>query len=152
MEKPSDFITVKEAIALIDTDTRTNPTVDDQELIRSVEFLHTNLRGNDMNFRIPKVKYDENKKIVPNGIVYAKVTNSREASELAWAIEDHYKKLSGKTIDSQTMGLQRQSTTVEESTNFEGRPHNNPDSTIKMGDELTTGESTTVTGGPNGIN
>lgn len=152
MDKPSDFISVSEAIALLDTDTRTNPTVDDSELIRSVEFLHTNLRGNDMNFRIVKVKRDESGKIVRSGIVFAKVTNGREASELAWAIEDHYKKLSGKTIDSQTMGLQRQATTVEESTNFEGRPHNNADSTIKPGDELVTGESTTMVGGPNGAN
>ena len=146
MEKPSDFISVKEAIALIDTDTRTNPTVDDRKLIQSVEYLHTNLRGNDMNFRIPKVKLGKDRKLIRDGEVYAKITNAREASELAWAIEDHYKKLSGKEIDSKTMGLSKQTTTVEESAKFEARPRTNTESKLKYGDEMVTGQSTTMVG------
>lgn len=146
MEKPSQFLSVRDAIRLLDTDTRTNPTVNDTRLIQMVEYLHTNLRGNEMNFTIFKVKRDDSGKIVKDGHVVVRITNSREASELAWAIEDHYKKLSGKTIDSKTMGLSRQTTAVTEDSNFQANPHENAESKIKYGDDLTTGEGTTMVG------
>ena len=49
LEKPSDILTVKEAIDLINSDTRTNPVVNNAKLIRNVEFLNSNFRGGGMN-------------------------------------------------------------------------------------------------------
>lgn len=142
----NDFLTVKEAIDLINTDTRTNPTVDDKRLVRGIEFLKANQRGGEMNYTIHLLKKDENGKIVPNGVKYAKVMSPREANELQYAIEDHYKSLSGKVVDSENMGLHKLSTTLDEEHHFQEKPRVNPNSTLKPGDELATGEGTQMVG------
>lgn len=137
LEKPSDILTVKEAIDLINTDTRTNPVVDNRKLIKNVEYLRSNFRGGGMNFTIFLVKRDEDGKIVPNGKKWAAITSHRDQTELEYAITDHYKALSGKDIDPEQIGLYKRTTAVDPgSGNTTGLARNNPSSKLSYGDEL----------------
>lgn len=45
IEKPSDILTVAEAIELINSDSPKNPVVSNKKLIRNVEYLRANFRG-----------------------------------------------------------------------------------------------------------
>lgn len=146
--KPKDFLTVDEAIALINTDTRTNPTIDDVKLVKGIEYLRANMRGGEMNYTIHLVKRDETGKIVPNGKKWAVVQSSRDANTLEYAIMDHYKALSGHAApDPDEMGLEAFTTAVEDSDGkSRPRPRRNTSSTIKKGDEMASGSQTVTVG------
>lgn len=140
LEKPSDILTVKEAIDLINSDTRTNPVVNNALLIRNVEYLHTNFRGGGMNYTIFLVKRDKTGKIVPNGVKWVAVTNRRDQTDLEYAITDHYKEVSGREIDPEQIGLMKQTTTLDSKTgNTTGMARRNKESRLKKGDSLETG-------------
>lgn len=143
-----DFLTVQEAIALIDEDTPTNPVVDNVQLVLGTEYLRTNMRGSTMNYTIHLVKKDEKTgKIVPNGIKYAVVASSRDANLLEYAITDHYKARSGKEAPNpEELGLDRITTALEDSSNYNSRPRRNPSSKIKKGDDMQSGSSTVMVG------
>lgn len=145
---PKDFLTVQEAIELIDTDTPQNPVVDNVRLVLGTEYLRTNLRGNTLNYTIHLVKRDEKTgKIVPNGVVYAQVASPRDANLLEYAITDHYKARSGKNAPNpEELGLERFTTTLEESSNYNSRPRRNSSSKIKKGDDMDAGTSTVMVG------
>lgn len=143
MEKPKDILTVKEAIDLINTDTRTNAVVDNKKLIKRVEYLRQNWRGGSLNYTIDLVKRDESGKIVPNGKKWAAVTSDRERRELEYAITDHYKALSGRDVDPEQIGLYKQTTVVnKQDPASNGMAQINKSSKLKFGDELKTGGET----------
>lgn len=146
LEKPSDILTVKEAIDLINTDTRTNPVVNNKELIRNVEFLKANFRGGGMNYTIHLVKRDENGKIVPNGVKWVAITGRRDQTDLEYAITDHYKALSGREVNTDEIGLSKQTTVLDKKTNEnDGMARRNKSSKLKFGDELgTSAENQTI--------
>lgn len=140
LEKPSDILTVKEAIDLINSDTRTNPVVNNAKLIRNVEFLKSNFRGGGMLYTIFLVKRDKTGKIVPNGVKWAAVNNHRDQSDLEYAITDHYKAVSGRDVDTESIGLMKQTTTIDQKEgNVDGRARKNKESKLKKGDDLQTG-------------
>lgn len=144
--KPSDILTVKEAIDLINSDTRTNPVVDNASLIRGVEFLRANFRGGGMNYTIHLVKYDENGKIVPNGVKFVAITGRRDQIDLEYAITDHYKALSGRDVNPEEIGLSKQTTAIEPGKGeASGMARKNKSSKLKYGDELgTSAENKTI--------
>lgn len=143
MEKPKDILTVKEAIELIDSDTPQNPVVDNVKLIKGVEYLRANFRGGGMNYTIHLVKRDENGNIVPNGKKWVAVTGSRDQTDLEYAITDHYKSRSGKTVNPEQLGLYKQTTVVnKQDPNSTGLAQRNTSSKLKYGDELRTGGET----------
>lgn len=145
--KPKDFLTVEEAIELINTDTRTNPTVDDVKLVKGIEYLRANQRGGILNYTIHLVKRDEHGRIVSNGVKYAQVASSRDANTLEYAIVDHYKALSGKDApDPESMGLATFTTTMEEDSGYNPKPRRNTSSKIKKGDDMKTGSGTQTVG------
>lgn len=149
--KPKDFLSVEEGIALINTDTRTNPVVDDVQLVKNIEYLRMNMRGAEMNYTVHLVKRDETGKIVPNGKKWIVVSSPRDANLLEYAIMDHYKALSGKEApDPEEMGLERTTTTLEESSNYNVRPRRNTSSKTKKGDDLKQGGETVMVGEKNG--
>lgn len=144
LEKPSDILTVKEAIDLINSDTRTNPVVNNAKLIRNVEFLRSNFRGGGMNYTIFLEKRDASGKIVPNGVKFVSVNNKRERTELEYAITDHYKAVSGREVDPESIGLMQQTTVVDESeNNLSGMARTDKKAKRrKVGDALETGSGT----------
>lgn len=139
--KPANLLTVKEAIELINSDTRENPVVKNSELIKRTEYLLHNFRGGEMNYTIFLVKRDKNGNIVPNGKKWAVVTNRRERDDLLNAITDHYRALSGRNVDPEQIGLYKQTNVIERdvmgSTN--GMTRKNTASTLKYGDTMDTG-------------
>lgn len=144
--KPEVFLSVKEAIDLINSDTPSNPTVDHVRLVKAKYFLDANQRGGEMNFNLFPVGRNAEGKIVPKPAIYARVSGPREANELKYAIEDHYTQISGKKIDFEALNLHKKTTTVEDSSNFQAVPRENPDSKLKYMDDLVTGEGTQTVG------
>lgn len=141
----SDFLTVQEAIELINTDTATNPTVDHKALTRGVEYLKTNMRGGEMNYTIHLLGRNDKGEIIRTGVKYVRVTSSRDASQLEWAIVDHYKQLSGKQIDADKLGLSAQTTAYEEGKKSVARV--NAESKISFGDDIPTEAPSYMQGG-----
>lgn len=140
LEKPSDILTVKEAIDLINSDTPTNPVVNNAKLIRNVEFLKANFRGGGMNYTIFLVKRNKDGKIVPNGVKWVAVTGSRDQTDLEYAITDHYKAVSGRSVDTDSIGLVQQTTVLDKKAGVsDTRPRRNKDGKLKLGDELVSG-------------
>lgn len=147
MEKPSDILTVKEAIDLINTDTRTNPVVDNRMLIKNVEYLRSNFRGGGMNYTIFLVKRADDGSIVPNGKKWVAVTSHRDQTDLEYAITDHYKALSGKDVDPAKLGLSKLTTAIEHGKGQTDSflAHKNTSSKLKYMDELgTSAENKTI--------
>ena len=144
LEKPSDILTVKEAIDLINSDTPENRIINNGKLIRNVEFLRSNFRGGGMNYTIFMIKKLANGKIVPNGVKFVAVTNRRDQTDLEYAITDHYKAMSGKDIDPDELGLMQVTTAVDESAgNLDGMARKNTTGKrLKKGDRLRTGTET----------
>lgn len=144
--KPEVFLTLKEAIDFINTDTRTNPTVDDVRLGAALEYLEQNQRGGEMNFNLFPIGVDENGKKVQKPALYVRLKGPREANELRYAIEDHIKNLSGRTINAETLGLHKKTTTIEDAGGFKNNPRENVTSKLKYMDDLSTGEGTQMVG------
>lgn len=94
MQNNDTIISVDEAIELLKTDTRTNPTVDTSYIAQRTHYL----RDSSL-FRIPLVTRDQNGRIVHNGNRFARVVTTREANILNYAIHDHYKELAGKELE-----------------------------------------------------
>ncbi len=138
--KPANVLTVKEAIELIDSDTRQNPVVSNKELIKRSEYLNTNYRGGGMNYTLFLVKRDANGNIVPNGKKTVAITSQREQQELIYAIRDHYKSLSGRDVDPEKLGLYSQTNVIERDVagSSTGMSRRNEKSTLKPGDSLGT--------------
>lgn len=145
---PKDFLTIPEAIDLINQDTPTNPVVDNVKLVLGTEYLRTNMRGSTMNYTIHLVKRDEKTgKIVPNGVKYAVVASSRDANLLEYAITDHYKAKSGKDAPNpEDLGLNSFTTALEEQSHYNPHPRRNAASKIKKGDDMKSGDSTVMVG------
>lgn len=148
LERPSDILTVKEAIDLINSDTPKHPVVDNKQLIKNVEFLKANFRGGGMNYTIFLKKYDKNGELVPNGVKFVAVNNKREQMDLEYAITDHYKKVSGGVeVDPDSIGLVQQTTVIDKRAGGgnSNQPRRNKDGKMKFGDELRGGtESVTA--------
>lgn len=143
--KPKNILTVKEAIELINSDTRDNPTVNNVQLIKGTEYLLTNWRGGDgMNYTI-WTEERKNGKIVDSGKKWVHIASVRERDELLYAITDHYKALSGREVDPAKLGLSQVSTTLERDTAgaSTGKARKNASGTkLKLGDELGSGAKT----------
>ena len=94
-----------------------------------------------MNYTIWLVKYDDNKRIVPNGKKWVNITSPREQNELVYAITDHYKAMSGRDVDPHKIGLQKQTTVVDRDIagSSNGQPRKNDKSKLEYGDELNGG-------------
>lgn len=151
MKKPSTFLTVDEAIELIKTDTRKNPTVDTKQLMRRLTYLRSNMRGAETNYTMWLLKRDASGKIVRNGVRTITVKGNRESHRLEDAILTHYKELSGREVSDDeidNMALVKGKSVIgdAEGTSATGQPTVNADSDIKIGDSLREGTSTQVVG------
>lgn len=126
---PNGFISVEGAIALIQKDTRTNATVDVAFLVKNIPWLEKN-----RNFTIKLLRH-ENGKTVENGVKYVAIENDYQKEMLKHAIVQHYKDLSGRDIDPETIGVRRITTAVEDD-NPKGRPRVNRTSKTNIGDTI----------------
>lgn len=130
---PNGFISVEEAIALIQADSRKDATVDIAFLVKNLPWLEKN-----HNYTIKLLRH-EGGKIVDNGIKYVAIENDYQKEMLKHAITQHYKDLSGREIDPDTIGIRKITTAIEDN-NPQGRPTINKTSSTNIGDTILSEE------------
>ena len=126
-----DFITVKEAIELIKSDTRQNPVVNIKQMVESynsIELFH--------NFRIPLLTLDKNGNVVENGNRF--ITFEKELDVLMFkdVVLGHYREATSARYDEEAItNPTRSITTVNDpEKNPTSRPQANPNG-AKVGDD-----------------
>lgn len=135
---PTGFISVEDAISLIESDTRSNAKVDTAFLLRNLPYLRV-----DGNYTIKKLKH-ENGKVVDAGEEFVHIFSDYQRSMLEYAIIEHYKMVTGRDIDPESIGIKKLMTTVDDEKNLSGRIMRNTESSTKVGDTLVSGATKTV--------
>lgn len=135
---PTGFISVEDAIRLIESDTRSNAKVDTAFLLRNLPYLRV-----DGNYTIKKLKHKDGK-VVPAGETFVHISSDYQRSMLEHAIVEHYKMVTGRDIDPQTIGVKKLMTTVDDEKNVAGRILPNTESATKIGDNLVSGVTQSV--------
>lgn len=127
----SEFITVDEAIKLIESDSRENPVVDIKQMTDSytyIELAH--------NFRIPLLAVSKDGFIVENGNRYITFEKEIDVLRFREVVLNHYKETTSAEYDEEAITNPTKSiTTVSDpETNPASIPQNNPDG-AKAGDD-----------------
>lgn len=135
---PNGFISIADAIKLIESDSRSDAKVDTAFLLRNLPYLRV-----DGNYNIKKLKH-ENGRVVEDGEVYVMVTSEYEKAMLEHAITEHYKNVTGRVVDPEKIGLRSITTAVDDEKNANGYLMNNDKPMIKAGDDLVSGVNQTV--------
>lgn len=135
---PNGFITIADAIKLIESDSRTDAKVDTAFLLRNLPYLRV-----DGNYNIKKLKH-ENGKVVEDGEVYVTVASEYERAILEHTITEHYKNVTGHVVDPEKIGLRSITTAVDDEKNAGGRLMSNDKPMIKAGDDIVSGVNQTV--------
>ena len=135
---PNGFVTVADAIKLIESDSRTDAKVDTAFLLRNLPYLRV-----DGNYNIKKLKH-ENGKVVEDGEVYVMISSEYERAMLEHAITEHYKNVTGRVVNPENIGLRSITTAVDDEKNANGYLMNNDKPMIKAGDDIVSGVNQTV--------
>lgn len=131
---PKGFITVAEAIKLIESDTRDNAKVDTAFLVRNIPYMR---EGG--NFNIRKLKH-ENNRVVRDGSVFVVLETEYDKVTLEHAILEHYKQVTGRVARPEEMGIKDVSTIVDSQDPESGRIRKNQNPLSKYGEDLGSGE------------
>lgn len=135
---PNGFVTVADAIKLIESDSRTDAKVDTAFLLRNLPYLRV-----DGNYNIKKLKH-ENGKVVEDGEVYVMIASEYERAMLEHAITEHYKNVTGRVVNPESIGLRSITTAVDDEKNANGYLMNNDKPMIKAGEDIVSGVNQTV--------
>mgnify|MGYP006898662742 CR=1 FL=1 len=130
---PTGFISVEDAIKLIESDTNTNAKVDADFLFNNLPFLRV-----DGNYTIKKVKHVKGR-VVEDGEAFVHIDSDYHRAMLEHCIVEHFKQYSNRYIDPEQIGIKRLSTTVDDEKNPGGRIVKNRNSKTKVGDEIISG-------------
>lgn len=139
-ELPIGFISVEEAIKLIESDSRTNARVDAQFLLDNLPYLRV-----DGNYTIKKLKHVKGK-IEEDGEDTVHIFSEYQRAMLEHCIVEHWKQATGRDIDPEQIGIRKLTTAVDDEKNPQGRIANNTESDIKLGDALNSGSVKTIGG------
>ncbi len=135
---PNGFVTVADAIKLIESDSRTDAKVDTAFLLKNLPYLRV-----DGNYNIKKLKH-ENGKVVEDGEVYVMISSEYERAMLEHAITEHYKNVTGRVVNPENIGLRSITTAVDDEKNANGYLMNNDKPMIKAGEDIVSGVNQTV--------
>lgn len=135
---PNGFVTVADAIKLIESDSRTDAKVDTAFLLRNLPYLRV-----DGNYNIKKLKH-ENGKVVEDGEVFVMIASEYERAMLEHAITEHYKNVTGRVVNPESIGLRSITTAVDDEKNANGYLMNNDKPMIKAGEDIVSGVNQTV--------
>ena len=131
------FITLDEAINLINKDTRDEATVDLDWMIRNIHYIQEK-----KNFTIPLMYSDENHFAHRKGKTQVYIASSYEKEIFRHTIREAFKARTGRDVDPERRTKNR--TTVydpEHNTLSQGSAiQSNPNPTTKAGDNLGRGE------------
>ena len=149
---PNGFISVNDAVALINSDKRDDAKVDTQWLAGHIDWIEE-----AHNFRIPVVRFATKEEIEaarkahpgrrPNGLInlgskYVQVLTSFEKELLKKTIRDHYREMAGREYaEETTRGI---STVMDEETGGSERPRKTKKTIAKEGETIGTGSSRTT--------
>lgn len=136
---PKGFISVEEAVKLIQSDSRSDAKVDTKWLVGHIDWIEE-----AHNFRIPLMKTTSDKKVVGIGSRYVSIMTSYEKEFLKKAIRDHYRDMVGHEYD---VPVTKAVSTVadEEQSGGAVRPRKSK-SIAKEGAVIGTGETITTNG------
>lgn len=136
---PKDFLSIEDAVKLIQSDMRSDAKVDTKWLVSHIVWIEE-----AHNFRIPLMKTTSDKKVVKNGSRYVYVATSYEKEVLKKAIRDHYRDMVGRDYDAPTVRAVS-SVADEEQSGGAVRPRKSKP-IAKEGAVIGTGESITTNG------
>ena len=131
------FITIPEAINLINKDTRDDATVDLSWMVKNIHFIQEN-----KNFRIPLMYSDENKYAHHKGNTYVYVATTYDKEILRHAIREAFKARTGRDVNPE--GVKNKTTVYDPEKNTLGMGsaiQKNPNPQMKSGDALGKGEA-----------
>lgn len=126
------FITVDEAIEMINAETREEPHVDISRLAENIEYLAPR-----HNFTIFLIKRDKDGKIVSNGNKPIYIASDYEKTLVEHAIISKFEELSRMKYNGEKVRkISTSVTDAESGGNSQGRPIANLSSDIKAGDNI----------------
>lgn len=137
---PKGFISIDEAVALINSDTRADAKVDTKWLVSHVDWIEE-----AHNFRIPLLKTTADKKIAKVGSKYVQILSAYDKEVLKRAIRNHYRDLVGHEFSKEN--VRAVSSVVDDEVSSGARPRRSKP-IAKEGQTIGTGE-TIVTNGAN---
>lgn len=147
---PNGFITVAEAVELINSDTRDDAKVDTQYLVSHIDWIEE-----AHNFRIPLVRLatkEEIEKIMkrypgrrPNGLTSlgsktVTINTAYEKELLKQTIRNHYKEMAGREFVAPTV-RGRSSVSDEETSGGAVKPRRTSKTIAKEGETIGSGQS-----------
>lgn len=133
---PTGFIDLKQAIELIESDSRSDAKVDTSFLLRNLPYLRV-----DGNYTIKKLKHKDGR-VVPDGQTWVQITSEYDRAMLEHAITEHYRNVTGRSVNPETIGLRSLTTAVDDEKNPNARLSVNEKPGIKAGDDLGSGTRT----------
>jgi hypothetical protein len=95
---PKVFISIGEAVQLINSDTRADAKVDTKWLVSHIDWIEDN-----HNFRIPLMKTTDKGDVVKIGSKYVEIRNAYERETIKKAIRDHYRDMVGRHYAAPTV-------------------------------------------------
>lgn len=135
---PNGFIELPDAIKLIESDKRSDAKVDTNFLLQNLPYLRV-----DGNYNIKKLKH-ENGRVVEDGEVYVTIHSEYEKAMLEHAITEHYRNVTGVTVEPEKIGLRSVTTAVDDEKNANGYLMNNDKPMVKPGDDLVSGVNQSI--------
>lgn len=135
---PKGFISIDEAVELINSDTRANAKVDTSWLVHHIDWIEE-----AHNFRIPLLKTTTDKKVVRCGSKFVQVLTSYDKEVLKRAIRNHYRDMVGHEYEAQK--VRAVSSVVDDEVSSGARPRRSKP-IAKEGQAIGTGETITTNG------
>lgn len=135
---PKGFISIEEAVELINSDTRSDAKVDTKWLVSHVDWVEE-----AHNFRIPLLKTTADKKIVKCGSKFVQIMNAYDKEVIKRAIRNHYRDLVGHEYQAQN--VRAISSVADDSVAGGVRPRKSKP-IAKEGQVIGTGETITTNG------
>lgn len=92
---PKGFITIEEAVKLINSDSRKEAKVDTRWLVKHIDWIEEK-----HNFRIPLMKTTDKNTVVQTGNRYVEIVTSFDKELMKKTIRDHYRDMVGHEYDA----------------------------------------------------
>lgn len=134
---PKGFISIEEAVELINSDSREEAKVDTKWLVGHVDWIEE-----AHNFRIPLLKTKDGK-LLKCGSKFVQIMNSYDKEVMKKAIRDHYRDLVGHEYQAQNV---RAVSSVADDTVAGGVRPRKSKPIAKEGQVIGTGETITTNG------
>lgn len=135
---PKGFISIQEAVTLINSDTRSDAKVDTKWLVSHIDWIEEK-----HNFRIPLMKTTSDKKVVKTGSKYVEIRDAYDKESLKRAIRDHYRDMVGHEYSAPV--VRATSTVADDEVGSGVRPRKSKP-IAKEGQIIGTGETITTNG------